>query len=98
MDELSKAISSVVLQVGYKLLKHKQNEAVKEFVSGRDTFVSLPTDSGKSLCYLLSMLGLLCVLLFSKSLRWMVQHCSMHIAMAVYMPGLLTHNVTRKIK
>ena len=32
-------------------LKHKQNEAVKEFVSGRDVFVSLPTGSGKSLCY-----------------------------------------------
>jgi len=32
-------------------LKYKQNEAVKEFVSGRDVFVSLPTGSSKSLCY-----------------------------------------------
>ena len=32
-------------------MKHEQNEAVKEFVSGRDIFVSLPTGSSKSLCY-----------------------------------------------
>jgi len=53
VDKLStsKAVSSAALQVGYKQLKHKQNEAVKEFVSGRDVFVSLPTGSGKSLCY-----------------------------------------------
>ena len=47
----SKAVSSGALQVGYKKLNHRQNEAVKEFVSGRDVFVSLPTGSGKSLCY-----------------------------------------------
>jgi len=50
VDELStsKALSSVALLVGYKQLKHKQ-KAVKEFVSGRDVFVSLPTGSGASL-------------------------------------------------
>ena len=47
----SKAVSSAALQVGYKKLKYRQNEAVKEFVSGRDVFVSLPMGSGKSLCY-----------------------------------------------
>jgi len=53
VDELStsKAVSSVGLQVGYKQLKHEQNETVKELVIGRDVFVSLPTGSGKSLCY-----------------------------------------------
>jgi len=53
VDELStsKAVSSAALQVGYKQLKHKQKEAVKEFVSRREVFVSLPTGSGKSLCY-----------------------------------------------
>jgi len=59
VDKLStsKAVSSVALQVGYKQLKHKQNEAVETFVNGRDVFVSFPTGSGKSLCYLpLSML------------------------------------------
>ena len=47
----SKTVSSEALQVGCKKLKHTQNEVVKEFVSGRDVFVSLPTGSGKSLCY-----------------------------------------------
>jgi len=71
VDELStsKALSSVALQVGYRQLEHKQNKAVKEFASGRDLFVSLPTGSGASLyamlCYLLlSMLRLPCILLF----------------------------------
>ena len=37
VDELStsKAVSSAALEVGYKQLKHKQNEAVKEFFSSR---------------------------------------------------------------
>ena len=39
------------LQVGYKQLKHEQNETVKELVIGRDVFLSLPMCSGKSLCY-----------------------------------------------
>jgi len=47
----SKAVSSAAVQVGYKQLKHKQNEAVKEFVSGRDVFMSLLTGSGISLCH-----------------------------------------------
>ena len=53
VDKLStsKAVCLAALQVGYKQLKHKQNEAVKEFVSGRDVFVSLPMGSNKSLCY-----------------------------------------------
>ncbi len=32
-------------------LKEKQLEAIILFVSGRDTFVSLPTGYGKSICY-----------------------------------------------
>jgi len=51
VEELSKAVSSAALQVGYRQSKHKQNEAVKEFVSGRDVFMRLPTGSDKSLCY-----------------------------------------------
>ena len=35
---------------GY-LLREKQAEVVVSFVRGRDVFVSLPTGSGKSLCY-----------------------------------------------
>ena len=32
-------------------LKDKQLEAIQRFCSGKDTFVSLPTDYGKSLIY-----------------------------------------------
>ena len=42
----SRAVASAALQVGYKQLKHKQNKAVKEFVS-----MNLPMGSSKSLCY-----------------------------------------------
>jgi len=76
VDELSKAVSSAALQVGYKQLKHKQNEAVKEFVSGRDVFLSLPTGSSKSLCY--AVLPAAVNVLFGKSLRQTVlflAHC-----------------------
>ena len=34
---------------GYSSLREKQEEIMKHFLSGRDTFVSLPTGSGKSL-------------------------------------------------
>ena len=34
-------------------MKDKQTEAVKSFVCGNDVFVSLPTGSGKSLCFAL---------------------------------------------
>ena len=30
--------------------------AIKEFVLGRDVFVGLPTDSGKSLCFVFDIL------------------------------------------
>ena len=51
VEELSKAVSLAASQLGYKKLKPEQSEAVEEFVRGRDVFVSLPTGSGKSLCY-----------------------------------------------
>ena len=37
-------------RMGY-MLKDKQREVILSFVRGHDVFVSLPTGSGKSLCY-----------------------------------------------
>ena len=36
---------------GVELLKEKQDEAIRTVLSGRDTFVSLPTGYGKSIIY-----------------------------------------------
>ena len=44
-------ISSAAAKLGYSQLKSVQHEVVTKFVSGKDVFVSLPTGSGKSLCY-----------------------------------------------
>ncbi len=38
---------------GYLSLKAEQQQAILNFVSGRDVFVSLPTGYGKSLCFVL---------------------------------------------
>ena len=45
------AISDATKMMGYSRLTTKQEEVVKTFLKGRDVFVSLPTGSGKSLCY-----------------------------------------------
>ena len=45
------AISSAVARLGFSELRPKQLQCVKSFVEGHDVFVSLPTGSGKSLCY-----------------------------------------------
>ena len=38
---------------GLESLKHQQREPTREFVSGRDVFVALPTGFGKSYCFAL---------------------------------------------
>ena len=50
-DRLHAAISEAAKQLGYFELSHLQTLVVAHFVEGRDVFVSLPTGSGKSLCY-----------------------------------------------
>ena len=45
------AIRRAAEKFGYSKLRHQQVRATKNFVQGNDVFVSLPTRSGKSLCY-----------------------------------------------
>ena len=49
--ELSSAIDQATCCMGIQGLKPKQLEAVKRFVSGKDTFVALPTGYGKSIIF-----------------------------------------------
>ena len=51
-SEIDRAIGYAAGKLEYSL-KAKQREAVELFLNGRDTFVSLPTGYGKSLCYCL---------------------------------------------
>ena len=42
---------SAFARLGYNSVREEQLEAVRAILEGRDVFVSLPTRSGKSLCY-----------------------------------------------
>ena len=48
---VSTALSDSLKLLGFKELRAKQEEVIRSFVKGNDVFVSLPTGSGKSLCY-----------------------------------------------
>ncbi len=54
MNTSAKEIESAIVEAGSKLgyeLRANQKSVVQGFVKGRDVFVSLPTGSGKSLCF-----------------------------------------------
>ena len=50
-SRIDRAIEAVCTNLGYAGLTPEQEKAVRSFVSGRDVFLSLPTGSGKSLCF-----------------------------------------------
>ena len=50
-DEVECAIAAAANDLGYSLLTSSQSLVLHEYLSGKDVFVSLPTGSGKSLCY-----------------------------------------------
>lgn len=45
------AVTESVQELGYEKPTPDQEEAIVKFVSGRDVFISLPTGSGKSVCF-----------------------------------------------
>jgi len=51
MTALESALQQVVRHLNLRPLKPKQFEALDGFVSGRDTFVHLPTGYGKSVIF-----------------------------------------------
>ena len=51
MMEFHAALKKAMERMGLRELKPKQTEAIQSFVSGRDTFVSLPTGYGKSVIF-----------------------------------------------
>ena len=50
-SDILRAASEALKRLGYSELRPQQEEVVRKFVQGHDVFVSLPTGSGKSLCY-----------------------------------------------
>ena len=50
-DFVRGVITEAVQALGYRLPTREQLLVTEQFVSGRDVFVSLPTGSGKSVCY-----------------------------------------------
>ena len=48
---IDRAIAEAVWKLDYSRATDNQANAIREFVAGRDVFVTLPTGCGKSLCY-----------------------------------------------
>ena len=49
--DLSSALDQASRRMGIQGLRPKQLEAIEAFVSGKDTFISLPTGYGKSIIF-----------------------------------------------
>ena len=49
-DEIGSAIRSAMISLGLRELKTLQKEVIKQYVRGKNVFVSLSTGYGKSLC------------------------------------------------
>ena len=50
-SDVEVAIRKAFRRLGYPDAKEQQLKAAREFISGRDVFVCLPTGSSKSMCY-----------------------------------------------
>ena len=73
MDSISNfyaSVNEVCCRMNLHQLKPKQLEAIRTFMSGRDTFVALPTGYGKSIIF--AILPMLFDVLFGKHLQVIV--------------------------
>ena len=50
-DHVELSIARASGRLGFSSLRPQQKHAVTSFLQGKDVFVSLPTGSGKSLCF-----------------------------------------------
>ena len=66
--EIDTALDQAVTKMGYLELRREQELAVKQFARGHDVFTSLPTGSGKSVCY--GILPIVFDLLRGKQAQW----------------------------
>ena len=48
---IASSLKSAFVRLGYNSVREEQHESVRAILEGRDVFMSLPTGSGKSLCY-----------------------------------------------
>ena len=49
--EIDEVLGTVCTEMGYSEIRENQETVVKQFLGGKNVFVSLPTGSGKSLGY-----------------------------------------------
>ena len=77
--DIERALETAAEKLGYSSLRPHQKRAVTKFVQGHDVFISLPTGSGKSLCF--------CILpgVFDE-LREVADHSSMSSIVVVVSP------------
>ena len=50
-DQVDRAVEAACTKFWYARMIPEQEKAVRSFVSGRDVFHSVPTGSGKSICF-----------------------------------------------
>ena len=99
------AISALKQHFGFEQFRGRQEEVIKSLISGKDTFVIMPTGGGKSMCYQLPALmtsGTALVVspliaLMKNQVDAIRGHCS-DDSIAHYLNSSLTKSESNKVK